>query len=143
MLTDSKVTLYHNQGRPNEVILSNYDLTYLDVGFGNRYGGSYGVYQNWRSLYTNFSTKIDGVNVIGAEVCMWAEIVNPYNIETKVWIRSSAIAEKLWFSTVPVATELRNIATRLYAQSERMRNRGFRVSPVTVGLCEKDMSICF
>lgn len=104
MLIDSKVSFYHNAGRPNEVILSNYDLTYLDIGFGNRYGGSYGVYQNWRSLYTSFSPKIDGVNVIGAEVCMWAEVVNPYNIETKVWIRSSAMAERLWFSTVPVAT---------------------------------------
>ena len=110
-------------------------MTYLDIGFGNRYGGNYAVYENWRSLYTSFTPKIDGVNVIGAEVCMWAEVVNPYNIETKVWIRSSAMAEKLWFSTVPVATDLRNIATRLHAQSERMRNRGFKVSPVTVGLC--------
>ena len=81
--------------------------------------------------------------MIGAEVCMWSEIANPYNIETKVWIRTSALAEKLWFSTISVGNQLRNIATRLHAQSERMRNRGFKVSPVTVGLCEKDMSICF
>ena len=44
MLTDSKVNFYSNSGRPNEVILSNYDLTYLDTGFGGRYGGNYGVY---------------------------------------------------------------------------------------------------
>jgi len=47
-------------------------LTYLDVGFGNRYGNSYGVYENWRQLYTSFTAKIQGVNVIGAEVCMWS-----------------------------------------------------------------------
>lgn len=74
---------------------------------------------------------------------MWSEIASPSNIETKVWIRTSALAEKLWSSSVPIATELTNIATRLQAQSERMRNRGFKVSPVSVGLCEKDMSICF
>lgn len=28
-------------GRPNEVILSNYDLTYLDVGFGEVLGYDY------------------------------------------------------------------------------------------------------
>jgi hexosaminidase len=67
-------------GRKNEVILSNYDLTYLDIGFGNRYGNNYGVYENWRQLYTSFTPKIDTVNVIGAEVCMWSEIANPYNI---------------------------------------------------------------
>lgn len=26
---------------------------------------------------------------------------------------------------------------------KRMKERGFKVSPVTVGLCEKDPSICF
>jgi len=53
------------------------------------------------------------------------------------------LAEKLWSSNISVNNELRNIATRLHAQSERLRTRGFKVSPVTVGLCEKDMSICF
>jgi hexosaminidase len=38
-------------GRKNEVILSNYDLTYLDIGFGNFYGNTYGVYQDWRKMY--------------------------------------------------------------------------------------------
>lgn len=39
------------EGRKNEVILSNYDLTYLDIGFGNFYGNNYGVYQSWRKMY--------------------------------------------------------------------------------------------
>lgn len=74
---------------------------------------------------------------------MWSEIANPYNIETKVWIRTSALAEKLWSSSISIASELNNIATRLHVQGERMRARGLKVSPVTVGLCEKDMAICF
>jgi len=39
-------------GRPNDVILSNYDLTYLDVGTGGRYGDPYQVYIHWRKLYS-------------------------------------------------------------------------------------------
>lgn len=53
------------------------------------------------------------------------------------------MAERLWYNTVPTTPTITNIATRLHAQSERMRARGFKVSPVTVGLCEADMSICF
>ena len=38
-------------GRKNEVILSNYDLTYLDTGFGDVKGKKYGEYLNWRKMY--------------------------------------------------------------------------------------------
>ena len=74
---------------------------------------------------------------------MWSEIANPYNIETKVWIRTSVMGEKFWNSGVNINQTLNNVATRLNVQAERMRARGFKVSAVTVGLCEKDMSICF
>lgn len=60
------------KNRKNEVILSYYDLAYLDVGFGDEIGDTYGVYQNWRSLYTKMNTKVEGVNVIGGEVCIWS-----------------------------------------------------------------------
>lgn len=43
-----------------------------------------------------FTPKIEGVNVIGGQACMWAELTYEGNIEQKVWIRSSAIAQRLW-----------------------------------------------
>ena len=58
------------KNKTNEVVLSNYDLTYLDIGFGNRYGGQYGTYQKWRTMYEQFTPKI------GGEVCMWSELSN-------------------------------------------------------------------
>lgn len=64
-------------GRKNQVILSNYDLTYLDIGFGNYYGRDYSVYQHWRKMYT-FNPRVANVNVIGGETCMWNEIGSPY-----------------------------------------------------------------
>ncbi len=63
-------------GRKNEVILSNYDVTYLDLGYGGRRGGGYGTHISWRDLYNNFDPKVKDVNVIGAETCMWSEISN-------------------------------------------------------------------
>lgn len=64
-------------GRKNQVILSNYDLTYLDIGFGNWKGRSYGSYEDWRKAYS-FEPRVNNVNVIGGAACMWNEIGSPY-----------------------------------------------------------------
>lgn len=132
----------HLAGRKNEVILSNYDLTYMDIGFGGRTGGSYGHYQNWRLMYS-FNPRVANVNVIGGEVCMWSELNSRTTHELKIWHRSSVMGERLWNTNITLANNLNNIATRLVSQSRRMRARGFKVSPVTVGLCEKNMTICY
>lgn len=83
------------------------------------------------------NTKIEGVNIIGGEACMWAETVTKENIEQKVWIRASVIAERLWNRDVDIDKSLLNIVYRLIEQRKRMQTRGYKVSPVTVGLCEK------
>lgn len=62
-----------------------------------------------------------------------------------MWIRGSVLAERLWNLGVDVGGEgvLLNVVERLIEQRKRMQARGFRTSPVTVGLCEKDPAICF
>ena len=45
------------------------------------------------------------------------------------------MAERLWNVNINPENSLTNIGKRLYAQTERMRARGLKVSPVTVGLC--------
>lgn len=121
-------------GRKNEVILSNYDLTYLDIGFNNMYGNVYGNYQDWRKMYS-YEPRVESVNVIGGESCMWNEINNLHTFDQKVVQRSSVTGERLWNVNVDINTELNNIATRLTAHTERLRQRGFKVWPVTVELC--------
>ena len=89
------------KNRTNEIILSSYDIGYLDVGFGNRNGIPYGNYINWRNIYS-LNPYITGVNVIGGEACMWAELSNQHNFEQKVWIRTSVLSERLWNSEIKI-----------------------------------------
>lgn len=63
--------------------------------------------------------------------------------DQKVWTRTSVMGERLWNTNIDGNKDVLNIATRLIAQSKRMKFRGFKVSSVTVGLCEKDPSICW
>ena len=129
-------------GRKNPVILANKDEVYLDFGFNNMYGVNNGDFAHWRQAY-GFQPRMQNVNVIGGESCIWAENTNRHNFHQKVTQRSAVIGERLWNDQVDLISELNNIATRLTAHAGRLRERGFKVWPVTVGLCEQEMSVCF
>lgn len=54
--------------RTNQVVLSNYNVTYLDIGYGNRYGGDYGTtIQTWKTMY-DLNTAIPNIKakILGA-----------------------------------------------------------------------------
>jgi hexosaminidase len=56
--------------------------------------------------------------ILGGESCMWAEYVNPENIDSRIWPRNAAIAERLW--SPQQLTDLDSMHRRLEAVSNRM-----------------------
>ncbi len=41
-------------------------------------------------------TEEEKARILGAEAAMWSELVSPENIDSRLWPRTAAIAEKLW-----------------------------------------------
>ena len=56
--------------------------------------------------------------ILGGESCMWAEYINPENIDSRIWPRNAVIAERLW-STQEV-TNVASMHARMEILGERL-----------------------
>ncbi|XP_049762321.1 beta-hexosaminidase subunit beta-like [Schistocerca cancellata] len=91
------------------------------------FGGDWHKFYNCEPL--DFS--VDNVSqydlVIGGEAAMWSEFVDESNVESRVWPRASAVAERLW-SPMNV-TDIDEAATRIEEHYCRLRRRGINAQP--------------
>lgn len=63
---------------------------------------------------------------------MWGELNSRQTHEQKIWMRASVLAERLWNEKIDIDADVGAVAKRLVGQATRMKQRGYKVSTVTV-----------
>jgi hexosaminidase len=69
-------------------------------------------------------TAEEAARVLGGEACMWGEHVGPETIDSRIWPRAAAIAERLW--SPREVTDVADMYRRLEAVSRELEEVGVR-----------------
>ena len=62
--------------------------------------------------------------ILGGEATMWSELVTPLTIDTRVWPRTAAIAERFW--SPRETNDIEDMHRRLGATSKKLEGLGIR-----------------
>lgn len=146
-------------------IVSSSDYYYLDCGHGDflgnnsRYdlppgaeqgnGGSWcGPFKTWQTIY-NYDiayglTADEAKLVLGGEVALWTEQVDPTGLDTRIWPRASAMAEAMWSGNRDESGMKRyaDATDRLNQWRYRMVQRGVGAEPIQPLWCMKNPGMC-
>jgi len=69
-------------------------------------------------------TDEEKARILGGEIAMWGEFVNPENVDSRIWPRAAAIAERLWS---PAETkDVESMYRRLNSVSRELDQRGLK-----------------
>jgi hexosaminidase len=78
-------------------------------------------------------TPEEQARILGGEACMWSEHVSPRSIDSRIWPRAAAIAERLW--SPQSVNNVDDMYRRLWVESLRLESVGLtHLSAEDVGL---------
>lgn len=121
-----------------DLIMSNYDAFYLDCGFGSwvSTGNNWcSPYKAWHQVYNNNLKSIAGERaeqILGGEACLWASISAEHTLDSRLWPRASALAERLW--TEPVE-DYRHVENRILLHRHLLGLYGVQVESIEPDWC--------
>ena len=95
---------------------------YLDFQLSAAY--HYGVDPLPAEKAASLSEEEQG-RILGGEACMWSEFVNPETIDSRIWPRMAAIAERFW-SSREASSDVADMYRRLEVTSRNLEWLGLR-----------------
>ncbi|XP_053973490.1 chitooligosaccharidolytic beta-N-acetylglucosaminidase isoform X1 [Hylaeus volcanicus] len=134
-----------------KVIFSNYDALYLDCGFsawigeGNNWCAPY---KGWQNVYDNSPLKIVASHhletkrnlILGGEAALWTEQADGMTIDSKIWPRAAALAERLWAE--PTSSWI-HAEQRMLRHRERFVRRGIAAESLQPEWCLQNQGQCY
>ncbi|XP_064096224.1 chitooligosaccharidolytic beta-N-acetylglucosaminidase-like [Macrobrachium nipponense] len=133
------------------VIFSNYDHWYLDCGVGAWIGEGNNwcsPYKGWQTVYDNSpieiaralaSTPLDTSLILGGEAALWSEQADAATLDSKLWPRGSALAERLWSNP---SHNWEAAQTRLIHHRQRLVQRGIQAERIQPEWCHQNEGLC-
>lgn len=111
-------------------IISHEDAWDLNNGHGTWLEYSNGLpYNSWQRIYEHRPWARKGVGLMqGGEATVWSSTLSSGELESYVWPRAAAMAERLWSDRAEGATRL--IHARLDVYRSRLILRGIQAAPL-------------
>lgn len=98
--------------------------------------------KSWELIYSHDpAAGLNGTaakNVLGGELALWSETIDPQNLDSLAWPRAAAAAEILWSGFLDGNGQNRSqldAAPRLNSQRQRLVARGLGASPIQMEWC--------
>lgn len=104
-------------------------------------------YRPWQTVYNHRPWQQFNLNkkqIIGGEVCLWSEQVDERSIQTRLWPRTAAFAERVWSDPQLDATMniQEDVYTRLNTQRNRLIARGLEAEALWPEWCTHNPGMC-
>ncbi|KAG0721719.1 Chitooligosaccharidolytic beta-N-acetylglucosaminidase [Chionoecetes opilio] len=137
--------------RGYKVIFSNYDAWYLDCGMGAWVGEGNNwcsPYKGWQTVYDNspydIAYSLTGSQhtdlILGGEATLWTEQADDATIDSKLWPRSAALAERLWSNP---ASGWYAAETPFVNHRQRLVKRGIQAERLQPEWCHQNEGLCY
>lgn len=83
--------------------------------------------------------------ISGGEACLWTEQVDEWNLDSRLWPRAAALAERLWTDPQLDTTTYmiqEDVYTRLTTHRERLISRGIKPEAMWPAWCTQNPGMC-
>lgn len=122
-------------------VLSHEDAWDLNSGLGHWFEDSSGVpYNSWQRVYEHRPWARGGGPIEGGEATVWSRSLHREDLDSTVWPRAAALAERLWTDRPEGAT--RPVHARLDVHRVRLMTRGVLPAPIWSTWCTHNTFTC-
>lgn len=100
------------------------------------------LYNSWQQVYEHrpWAHGVDVPSVMGGEAIVWSTMLSSGGLDSHIWPRASALAERLWSDIPQGATRL--VFIRLDIHRSRLLARGIHAAPLWSMWCTQNPYTC-